>query len=386
MEKESVIFRRIAIVILSAMFVTVIVLSCLAVTKRNERANEDTESLQQAENDIETVENDETQEETAESEPPEPIEVSVDIEEYYNKRLGDPGNLYVIDDNQVLWGSGENSYGQLGQGTQGFDFYSEPLKIAENVIHVDFSQRSFMIYLTSDGKLYGVGNSGSGALQQYKEFDWDNYRNNAYDCTVTTPVLLMEDVAYACCGRNDVVALKTDGTVWTWGTVWRTSGYAYYYIYMPKKILENAVWVTGGWFNHAALCKDGTVWTWGYNSSGNCGVPGLEVVRDPTLVAENVTMVWTNISIPYTTCTTHEEMVQGWLGKLKYDDNYENIADIGDMYPHFLNNTVIQKADGSFWVCGEHVGTEEKVVPGQEGEYTVVCTSDFYPVSDEDEE
>ena len=86
-----------------------------------------------------------------------------------------------------------------------------------------------MIYLTSDGKLYGVGNSGSGALQQYKEFDWDNYRNNAYDCTVTTPVLLMEDVAYACCGRNDVVALKTDGTVWTWGTVWRTSGYAYYY-------------------------------------------------------------------------------------------------------------------------------------------------------------
>lgn len=55
------------------------------------------------------------------------------------------------------------------------------------------------------------------ALQQYKEFDWDNYRNNAYDCTVTTPVLLMEDVAYACCGRNDVVALKTDGTVWTMG-------------------------------------------------------------------------------------------------------------------------------------------------------------------------
>ena len=114
MEKEPVIFKRIAIVILSAMFVTVIVLSSLAVTKRNERAKEDTESFQQAENDIETVENDETQEETAESEPPEPIEVSVDIEEYYNKRLGDPGNLYVIDDNQVLWGSGENSYGQLG--------------------------------------------------------------------------------------------------------------------------------------------------------------------------------------------------------------------------------------------------------------------------------
>lgn len=91
------------------------------------------------------------------------------------------------------------------------------------------------------------------------------------------------------------------------------------------------------------------------------------MVRDPILVAENVTMVWTNISIPYTTCTTHEEMVQGWLGKLKYDDNYENIADIGDMYPHFLNNTVIQKADGSFWVCRRACGHGGKSSAGTGG-------------------
>ncbi|MCI8542330.1 MAG: hypothetical protein HFH95_03280 [Lachnospiraceae bacterium] len=44
-----------------------------------------------------------------------------------------------------------------------------------------------------------------------------------------------------------------------------------------------------------------------------------------------------------------------------------------------MNNTVIQKADGSYWVCGENVGTEEKTVHGRETDYTVVCTHEFHP-------
>lgn len=50
-----------------------------------------------------------------------------------------------------------------------------------------------------------------------------------------------------------------------------------------------------------------------------------------------------------------------------------------DIYPKHLNNTVIQKADGSYWVCGENVGTEEKTVHGREADYTVVCAHEFHP-------
>lgn len=41
-------------------------------------------------------------------------------------------------------------------------------------------------------------------------------------------------------------------------------------------------------------------------------------------------------------------------------------------------NTVIEKNDGSYWICGEGVGTEQKTVSG-ETEYTVTCSSKFVP-------
>lgn len=34
-------------------------------------------------------------------------------EDYYITNVGDSGNLYTIDENNVLWGSGYNQYGQL---------------------------------------------------------------------------------------------------------------------------------------------------------------------------------------------------------------------------------------------------------------------------------
>lgn len=97
-----------------------------------------------------------------------------------------------------------------------------------------------MVFLTEDHKLYGVGNAGGGALQQYDSFDWEMYLNGEH-YAISTPYLLMEDVTYAVCGRDDVVALKEDGTVWTWGTVYINGGYQssdVYFIEKPKQILK----------------------------------------------------------------------------------------------------------------------------------------------------
>ena len=254
------------------------------------------------------------------------------------------------------------------------------LKIAENVIHVDYSQEGFVIFLTNEHKLYGMGNAGCGVLQQYDAFDWTRYTNGEH-YTVTTPILLMENVVYARCGRDDVVCMEEDGTVWTWGTIYAEGGYSsekVYFIEKPRKILENAVLVTGGWFNHAALLQDGTVWTWGYNSAGNCGVADLLVVSEPTMVAEDVVMVWTGMAVSGYPQPGIEEIAKAWTGELKYHTEYDNIAGFGDIYPRYLNNTVIRKADGSYWVCGENVGTEGKVVQGMEGNYSVICTHEFY--------
>ncbi len=308
------------------------------------------------------------------------LNVRLDIAEYYTAKTGDPSALYYIDDNHVLWGSGGNEYGQLGQGTQDLAFHDQRVKIAENVLHVDYSQKGFVIYLTTDYKLYGMGNAGCGALQQYENWDWTRYVNGEHDA-VTTPILLMENVVYACCGRDDIVCLGQDGTVWTWGTVYVEGNILSQnvcFIEKPQKILENAVLVTGGWFNHAALLQDGTVWTWGYNSAGNCGVADPAVISGPTMVADGAVMVWTNLAVDGYPQPDAETIAQAWTGKRRYTVK-DDIGEFDDCYPRLLNNTVIQKADGSYWVCGENAGTEERVVHGAEGDYSVICTHEFTP-------
>ena len=129
--------------------------------------------------------------------------------------------------------------------------------LAEHVVHVDYSQKDFVVYLTEEGKLYGLGNDSTYMLLQHTEMPVEDlaYPTKRY---VTSPALLLEDVSYARCGRDDVVALKKDGTVWTWGMIWnyQSTGYC---ITMPQQILTDVKMITGGWFNHAALKEDGTL-------------------------------------------------------------------------------------------------------------------------------
>ena len=346
-----------------ALFVGVLVV-CLIFNHKSLTSNE--ENIVIEDNSADQIEDLNQLEVTNENDETEKLQVTTSISEYYITNTGDPGNLYYIDENKVLWGCGRNNCGQLGQGTQDYDFHNEMVKIAENVIHVDYSQRDFAIFLTEDNKLYGVGNAGSGALQQYDKFDMEKYMNPEH-YFINEPYLLMEDVSYARCGRDDIVCLKTDGTVWTWGTIYLTGVYgSVYYIQEPEKILENAVFVTGGWFNHAALLRDGTVWTWGYNSAGNCGVADEKVVEKPTMVFEDAVMVWT--------------------GRIVYNIDCQDITEFDGIYPGYLNNTIVKKADGSNWICGENVGTQEKVIAGAEGEYTAVCSSEFMLLDSEKEE
>ena len=51
------------------------------------------------------------------------------------------------------------------------------------------------------------------------------------------------------------------------------------------------------------------------------------------------------------------------------------------MYEHFLENTIILKKDGSYWICGANVGEEEKVLKYyyEVKDYPLVCTYEFLP-------
>ena len=341
----------------------VIIFVGMVFMEENETQNNSIETVSQTESDTQT------EEETGYSfDAGDLYDMRLDaqtIEDYYMKSCGDQFNLYMIDEDGVLWGSGHNEYAQIGLGYADEEFHEEKSKIAEHVVHVDYSQKDFVVYLTEEGKLYGLGNDSTYMLLQHTEMPVEDlaYPTKRY---VTSPALLLEDVSYARCGRDDVVALKKDGTVWTWGMIWnyQSTGYC---ITMPQQILTDVKMITGGWFNHAALKEDGTLWTWGYNFSGNCGTDKATMIETPVQVAEDVQRVWT--------------------GLLNYSAKEDDITDMEEFGNDYVDNTIIEKTDGTFYACGMGVGDKSVVLPQyyEVSELDTVCSSEFLPL-DWDEE
>ena len=341
----------------------VIIFVGMVFMEENETQNNSIETVSQTESDTQT------EEETGYSfDAGDLYDMRLDaqtIEDYYMKSCGDQFNLYTIDEDGVLWGSGHNEYAQIGLGYADEEFHEEKSKIAEHVVHVDYSQKDFVVYLTEEGKLYGLGNDSTYMLLQHTEMPVEDlaYPTKRY---VTSPALLLEDVSYARCGRDDVVALKKDGTVWTWGMIWnyQSTGYC---ITMPQQILTDVKMITGGWFNHAALKEDGTLWTWGYNFSGNCGTDKATMIETPVQVAEDVQRVWT--------------------GLLNYSAKEDDITDMEEFGNDYVENTIIEKTDGTFYACGMGVGDKSVVLPQyyEVSELDTVCSSEFLPLDWDDE-
>jgi len=90
-------------------------------------------------------------------------------------------------------------------------------------------------------------------------------------------------------GKNYALFLKTDGTVYFWGS--RGSIYTYG-VAMRVSGLEDIVAVAAGANHSLALKADGTVWAWGANDRGQLGNGTYSDSRDvPTQVA-GLSQVW----------------------------------------------------------------------------------------------
>lgn len=310
--------------------------------------------------------------------------------DYYITNRVTAGNHYYIDENAVLWGEGQNNYGQLGNGevseADPFAMTTEPVRIAENVISVDCSGNSyFTIYLTSEGELYGMGINIAGLLDKNvlgKVSSIDDYNK------VPVPVLLMEDVAYARAGRESIVALKEDGSVWWWGqyqSVYLTEPGVYedYWTSVedetnktkmlynsPKKILDDCIYVTTGDWTGAAIGKNGDLYTWGLNVFGECGVPVSDddYVRVPQKVLEDVRMVW--------------------VDEIRFNNIENEIPEMMDLSTNYIMNMFVELESGEILASGQNIGMQEKTIGLTEDlqeESTYTYSDTFIPVEIIDE-
>jgi len=122
--------------------------------------------------------------------------------------VGEYGNrsAFVISPDGTLWSSGNNEYGQLGDGTtedsKNSIFY---VKVMDDAVSVATGMR-FTMALKADGSVWSWGYNASGQLGDGTTTDR------------TSPVKVM-DGAVAILAYSDVaMAVKADGSLWGWGS------------------------------------------------------------------------------------------------------------------------------------------------------------------------
>ena len=168
----------------------------------------------------------------------------------------------------TIWAWGYNGFGALGDGTTTDKVTPFPGGGSlTNVIDVAAGQY-FSMALKNDGTVWSWGYNANGQL------------GDGTTTGKTTPVqvILLTGVTQIAAGQNHSLALKSDGTVWAWGY----NGYGQLGNGTTTSA-SSAVQVTGlsgvvriaaGAYSSMALKSDGTVWAWGNNGYGELGDGG----------------------------------------------------------------------------------------------------------------
>ena len=114
-------------------------------------------------------------------------------------------------------------------------------------------------------------------------------------------------------GINHSLAIKTDGTLWFWGSrfnLYSTSNQNN----TPTQIGTDTNWLklSGGQHHCAAIKTDGTLWTWGENSTGQLGDGTTTYRTTPIQVGTETDWLDVSAGVRYTIATKNNLSLWSW--------------------------------------------------------------------------
>ena len=112
-----------------------------------------------------------------------------------------------------LWVWGFNSYGQMANGTAGWDTYTTPQKILDDVVSV-CNGSTHSAAIKADGTLWMWGENDCGQLGN--GYTGTNYSSDGKPYQFK-PTKIMDGVASVTCSSFDTAIVKADGSIWFCG-------------------------------------------------------------------------------------------------------------------------------------------------------------------------
>ena len=171
----------------------------------------------------------------------------------------------MLKNDRTLWTFGGNVY-RLGQGSRS-SWGVEPKKILEGVLQFDMGSWN-AVAVKDDGSLWSWGFQGTRTEHRRLEEDnesWEIYENYSFH----SPQKIMDDVVYAATGYGTYYVIKIDGSLWAWGS----NNHAQLAdgttedrsIEDMWMIMEDVAEIQATHTGATALKNDGSLWSWGNN-------------------------------------------------------------------------------------------------------------------------
>lgn len=159
----------------------------------------------------------------------------------------------------TVWAWGQNAWGQLGDGTK--TTRTTPVAVSSPDPVVPFE-----VSAISAGYQFTMAMKADGTVWTWGQNDYYQLGDGTQDDSSTPlEVTAVTDAAAIAAGGRHAVVLTEVGTVWAWG---------YGNSVLPEEVtgLTGVTAITAGYFHTVVLKNDGTVWAWGgYNNNGELG-------------------------------------------------------------------------------------------------------------------
>jgi len=194
----------------------------------------------------------------------------------------------VIKTDGTLWAWGQGTDGRLGLGN--VTYYSSPKQVGALTNWAVVSGGAYhSVAVKTDGTLWAWGFNSQGQL------------GLGDIASRSSPVQVggLNTWSKVIGGSQHTVAVKTDGTLWTWGyNVLGQLGLGNNTKYSsPKQVGSLTNWLdiaAGVYYFSVAVKTDGTLWSWGYNNNGQLGLGNTSYYYDPKQVGALTT--WSKIA------------------------------------------------------------------------------------------